>query len=179
VATVRVDGSGTGTLFLPQRLAVLDAIDAPYSAISAATIALAESRDRLTIDGVRPLGWAMKAYYDWQSIDLGAGSGGPTFPDGDANIEITGTWGWLDADWEGDPAPLEPVRQALRVDMEDQALADANQLGPTIRAFRALGVRGFSQGRTTATLGRAASVSPEVQRLLAPFVWHDVRGAVA
>ena len=65
------------------------------------------------------------------------------------------------------------------MDMEDTALADANDLAPTIRAYRELGLRGISQGNLNASFGSVPGLSPRVVRLLTPYTWLGPQGALA
>jgi hypothetical protein len=179
VATRRVDGSGTGLLMLDRRLAVLDEIAATNApTLNIDGVELSDGHDRIVVRQLSGVGWMLQRQYEWQ----GVGRDGQAFPIGNGNVTITGTWGWLDADWlpVGDqPAALANVRTALRTDMEDQALADANQLGPTIRAYRKLGVGEVRQGNVAAAIRNSASISPTIQRLLQRFVWTPGDGSFA
>lgn len=165
VKTVTVDGGGGEVIYLPQRLAALTGIVLRGSALALGDVALSDRRDRLHVVGFAGMSWLQRA--EWEA------EGQPRrFPSGYSDVALTGTWGWLDAEF---PAP---VGDAIRLDMEDQALADRNELGASVRAFRALGLESIQQGGLTASIVAPALLSPRVQRLLRPFRWQAV-GALA
>ena len=88
---------------------------------------------------------------------------------GTGGVSITGTWGW---------SVVPPaIVTALRLDMEDQAVADANGLASTVRAYAKLGLKNISQGNLRADFADAPpSLSPRVMRLLDRYVWQAMPG---
>lgn len=164
----RVDGSGSNTLYLPVRLSLLSAVLATDASLGGVTVS--DDRMRLTIGGNGHGGsWVDRAYADLRGHrEIG-------FPSGVDNIKISGVWGWTDEEYT---AELDAVTTALRMDMEDKALAGANYLADTVRASRALGVSNVSQGRLSINL---AAVEPDLsvraQRQLADLVVEHVGGA--
>ena len=96
---------------------------------------------------------------------------GEQFPLGFGNVAIDGTWGWATIP--------ENVITALRWDMEDTAVADANPLSGTVRAYRKLGLRNIAQGNLTADMTGTPSVSGRVAQLLRPYMWQGQVGALA
>lgn len=163
-----VDGAGTGVLYLPRRIVTLTAITIPDSSISLSDILINDLRDRLFLQpGNNPL---TNNYYSAAIREL-SGSWPMRFTYGTGNILIEGDFGWS--------AVPAPVKVAIRKDMEDTALADANGLSNTARAFRKMGMRDVSQGNLRATVTGAWGLSPEVMGLLDRYVWIGPLGSVA
>lgn len=167
--TVTLTGQGSEVLYLPERLATLDEVAVHGSTIDTAILALSDQRDRLYRSRTAGLGYYEQALSEWERHNEGLR---PLFPLGDGMVEVTGTWGWLDADF---PAA---IGTAIRYDMEDTASADANLLTPTIAAFRKLGIRNISQGNLQADLSAAPGLTPRVTQLLTPYVWQGNVGAL-
>jgi hypothetical protein len=84
------------------------------------------------------------------------------------DLEITGVWGWSD--------PPEAVVEALRLDMEDTALAEAHALSASVHAARKLGIDTIRQGNLDVALRDVPTLSPRVTRLLEPYVWLGAGG---
>lgn len=149
------DGQGGRRFFLPDRLARLDAVAVQGTAMAVNLVTLAADGRELTVNPNLSPSWVVRAESDWDTP--------PSFLGGLGNVTVTGLFGWTTV-----PGP---VRQALRIDMEDQALADNSELGPSIRALAALGVKQASEGPRSWTIRSAPNLSGQVRRLLKPFVW--------
>lgn len=166
-ATVTLDGTGGTRLYLPRRLAELDTLAVAGTGLAADQVTLADDFGALTINPVDVSNAYLRAM---ATLDDDMTSGNRRFHYGVANVTITGTWGWPDDDF---PAA---IAVALRMDMEENALADASSLAATIHAFRRLGLRSARQGNLSADIGIGqAGLSPRAQRMVAKFVW-PVRG---
>lgn len=156
-----VDAQGGDTLFLPARLATLSSlVVAGTSGVTEDNVIVAEDRDRLTIDPFTGVGLT---YYEQALRDIN--NEPASFTWGHDTIAITGVWGWPDVDFPS------AIGTAIRLDMEDQALADTHQLSASIRALRRMGVTSMSQGGVNARYGDGESLSEQVCRLLDPYVW--------
>jgi hypothetical protein len=159
-ATTReVRSHGGAELFLPKRLRSLDSItygDAGELELDA--IYLGSDNDRLIFrSGVVGIG-----YYEQALYEVSGGDYPKQFPIDLLNI--TGDWGWEDVP--------DAIIEAIRVDMEEQATADASALSPSVAAFRKMGLTNISQGNLRADLSPAVpTLSPRVQRLLSPYVF--------
>jgi hypothetical protein len=155
-----VDGNDLGTIYLPARLAEFTGISLGGHDVDAEGYKLNETRNRLSVREAGTWGtWADRLTMEME--------GGPAkvFPIGSSNIEITGVWGWTDAEYT---AELAAITTAIRWDMEDQARIEANKLSGTVRTARALGLSSVSQGSLTADLSRREpGISARVKRLLA------------
>jgi hypothetical protein len=175
VAVERIlDGTGTQELWLPARLEELTAIAiAPTGiAIDLPTVTLNENRSRLSFRGYSSAGWAMKA----QAQAWGVPAEGRTWPATNDSVHIIGDWGW--------PEIPTAVITALRMDIEDAALADDDSLTAMVQALQAQGVKSMRQRNLALELrggavGDETVVSPRVQRQLAGYVWDHIEGAVA
>lgn len=168
VLTLRLDGTGDRRLPLPRRLAVLDSIESVGSSLDAADLELTASHNALI---VKPSAWGGG---NWAERALREGE--PTsFRRGFGTVEITGEWGWSDAEQDGSPDSALGV--AMRLDMEDQALASLHGLANTVRAASRLGLKNVNQGSLSATIERPdVPLSSEVQQILEAngFVWQPV-----
>jgi hypothetical protein len=158
--TLNLTGQGGRELYLPERLETLTGIEMTGSGLTSTDVLLADEHDRLTIRD--NIGWS---YYEaalWDPSTL-------YFPTGADTVRVTGEWGW--------PSVPEAVRQAIRIDMEDQAVADNHQLSENFRAFRAQGVTQFSQGGLRVQMGNRPQFSERVLRLLdSGYVWVPALG---
>lgn len=163
VKTLTLDGQGSNALYLPERLAVLNDLALRGYSLGADSFVLSSRRDRISLSLTGGLG-----YYEQAMAEVSR----EKFPVGIGTVSITGTWGWLDAEF---PAV---VAVALRYDMEDTARADANGLAPTIYAFRKLGLRTISQGNLNADMQGSTGLTPRVTDILAPYVWQGNLGAL-
>jgi hypothetical protein len=169
----QLDGSGSDTLYLPERLSELVGFavtesDAGYG-IQQADVSLSDDGSRLSV-GATAIGstWADRALADVQ------GGRNPVFPSGVDNVVVTGVWGWTDAEYA---AELSAVTTAIRYDMEDKALAGANHLAETVRSARALGLTSVSQGRLSINLGAMeVELSVRARRILKDLVFEHVGG---
>lgn len=159
-----LDGSGSKFIHLPARLATLTTLAVTNSSLDASDVALDDDKGRMHVkpDAV-PGNYYTRALRDDTP---------PIFTLGFGTVVITGTWGWTSAEFPGS------VSSAIRKDMEDQALADASELGDTVRGFRSLGVRDVSQGNLTVAIGGAPGLSERVVRLLEPYIWPYPAGAL-
>lgn len=163
-ATTKVfDGPGDRRVYLPKRLETLTTLEVAGSSLDAGDVAITPEGDALTVNSDAGIG----NYYE-RTMSAVWGDGGLSFTRGDATVIVTGDWGWAEFP--------DPVRQAMRLDMEEQALADANALSPTVHAVRRLGLGGISQGGLRADLATPPAVSPRVAQLLTPYVWHGPGG---
>lgn len=164
--TLLLDGPGSDVLFLPKRLERLDALSISNGALDIGDVDLGPLHDRLIVKSVPGSG---RNYYSWALIDMQDRL--PfSFAYGYENVSVTGNWGW-----ENFP---DPVRTAIRKDMEDTALADTNLLNQTIRSYRKLGMRDVSQGNLRAALNFAPGLGDDVINILQPFIWQGAVGAV-
>lgn len=153
-----VDGTGTKTLFLPKRLETLTELTVTGSGLTATDVNLASNGDKITVSAMAGIG----NYYEKVMRDFD-GNRPLRFTYGVGTVQILGDWGWADCP--------QDVADAILLDMEDQALADANQLSDTIRAARVLGLRDISQGNLRAAIDFTPALSRQVQRLLLPYIW--------
>jgi hypothetical protein len=156
--TITVDGRRSRVLYLPRRLEEMEAITVAGSALATTDVLLTPDGDKLVMNT------SPGNYYERTLRELS----GESLYGFDADVQgiaITGTWGWDE--------PPAGVVEAIRVDMEETAVADSNALSPTIAAYRKLGLRSISQGNLRAEIGEEGSVSPRVARLLTPHVWSS------
>jgi hypothetical protein len=91
-----------------------------------------------------------------------------TFRVGAGAIVLTGVFGWSET-----PATVE---QAIRLEMEAQAQADANRLSGVVAGARRLGLTDIAQGNLRVSLGDPSEVTPRTARLLAGYVWTGEAG---
>lgn len=147
-----LDGTRKRKLYLPRRLDVLTSVSSGGAVLSGVT--LSADHDYIELSQMAGTGYYEQAF---------AEVSGERFYGFDGKLTITGTWGWTEVP--------DAVKTALRMDMEEQALADANELSPTISAYRKLGVRALSQGNLRVTIGDEVILSPRVQRQLTRYVW--------
>lgn len=152
VETRIVDGTRKRKLYLPKRLEELTSVSVGGAVLS--SVELAEDGDFIELPPGVGLG-----YYE-QTLREVSGERWYGF---DGQLSITGTWGWT--------LVPDPVKTALRLDMEEQALADTHELSSTITSYRKLGVASISQGNLRMQLGDEIMLSPRVQRQLARYVW--------
>lgn len=162
VGTIRVDGPGGRELYLPRRVEAISGITAGGTDLDLSEVELSDDGDRLS--------WApLVTDYATRAMREDGYADSRTFRRGANAVRITGTFGWSVV-----PAA---VVQAIRLDMEDQALADASGLAGPVASARRLGLRDVSQGNLRMSLGgHAGGVSGRVQRLLSRYVWHGAAG---
>jgi hypothetical protein len=157
-ATKIVRSEGGAELYLPKRLRSLTSMQTSGGAEhELAAVHVADEGDMLLFkSGVVGVG-----YYEQALFEVSGGD----YPQGFKKdlLTITGDWGW-------ETVP-EPVVTAIRFDMEDAAVADANALSSTVHAFRALGLTNISQGNLRADLGTIPVLSVRVTRLLSPYLF--------
>jgi len=119
---------------------------------------------RISDDGAR-IAWRPNivgvGYYSQALFEVSGGDYLKEFPTG--VLVIDGNWGWTN--------PPAAVRMALRFDMEDNALADANALTPSVNYARTMGLTRLSQGNLNVDLGPLPTLSPRVVRLLEAHVF--------
>lgn len=168
--TLVEDGDGSRLLPLRRRLAVLTAISGEASSIGVGDVEIVSpDHNALRIKASAAGGgnWVERLMRDGVGV---------SFPLGRGTVSITGTWGWTDAEL---PADVDTaIGIALRLDMEDQALADDHGLASTVRAQARLGIREISQGPLSADIEPVdIPLSPEVQAVLEPYIWEPVGGA--
>ena len=162
-----VDGNGGQRLPLDVRLAELGTLTlyAPGGgALDASDVVLTPDHDALVVkaENIGGGNWVERTLRD----------GLPAFPTGFGTVTIDGTWGWLDT--ELDPSDVTtPIGVAMRLDMEDQALAKEHGLAATVRAQARMGVSTTSEGSLTAVqTSPEITLSPEVQTILEPLIWQ-------
>jgi hypothetical protein len=160
------DGDGQRSIYLPKRLETLTTLEVAGSALVEGDVYLSDAHDRLHVNPDAGIG----NYYERALMDI-QGYPSLTFTAGDSTVSVTGDWGW-----SAFPAP---VRDAMRFDMEEQALADANALSSTVHAVRRLGLGSIGQGGLRAELATPPAVSPRVAQRLLPYVWHGQGGRLA
>jgi hypothetical protein len=165
--TMTLDGSGTDTLYLPKRLEVFTDITVIDSGLETADMIIGPDNDTIL---VKRHAYSLGNYYTRTLRDL-SGALPLLFTWGPDTVTITGDWGWASFP--------DQVRTALRKDMEDTALADANMLSSTIRSYRKLGLRDIAQGNLRATIAGSPGLGDEVLMLLRPFIWRGAIGALA
>lgn len=163
VGTLVEDGTGGDELPVSEHIVELTAISVKGTSVDLLDFDVAPDGDRVYFKN--PVG-AGGGYY---GRTLGAlmmesdALDSRTFRSGPGTVTLTGTFGW--------PTAPEPVVQALRIQMETQARADASALSPIVSQARRLGLQSISQGNLRAQVGNPALVAPEAARLLADYVW--------
>jgi hypothetical protein len=164
--TIALDGNGSDVLYLPRRLERLTAMTVNLSGLEVGDVTVSPEHDRLIVRTT-----ALTPTYYTQAIRALDGHLPLRFVHGTENVILTGDWGWARFP--------EPVKVALRKDMEETALADSMALSETIRSYRKLGINDISQGDLRASIGATPTLSDQVIALLRPFVWEGRVGAVA
>lgn len=162
----RLDGNGTLVVYLPVRLETLTTLAVSRSSLTASDVRLTERRDALYTDK----SFVASNYYT-QALNDMDGNLPNRFTAGVGTVEVTGDWGW--------PAVPPAVVDAIRIDMEDTALADSMALNETIRAYRKVGMGDVAQGDLRATITGIPALSDEVVGLLRGYVWEGQIGVVA
>jgi hypothetical protein len=166
VATYTVDGSGDGVLYLPRRLDALTGLAVNDEPWAVGDVVLSDDHTRLlfALTGGSAYSRAMLAV---QGIDQTR-----VWPSRRGAVALTGTWGW-------DTVP-QAVTDALRIDMEDTARADANDLASSVAASRKLGLTGLRQGNLSLSIGEVGGLSPRAIRLLSSdLIWRGPIGGLA
>lgn len=165
-----LDGNGALRLPLEWRLATLTALTIDGVAVALGDVALTERKDAIRFKRLVGGNWLERALRDF--------SGDPTgFLYGFANIVVTGEWGWTDA--EMPPTAASPVGIAMRLDMEDQALAASHGLAKTVRAQARLGLDAVAEGPLSAQITRPeVPLSVDAQYVLEPYVWSPAPAVV-
>lgn len=173
--TKLIDGSGSQTVYLPKRLATLVSVTIDGASIQPGLDVEVHAEDtKAFLKMVGPLGvgsWVTR-------VRRVPGDPGPLFRADRDNVAVAGVWGWTEDEWAA--GKLVAVEEAIRLDMEDQARADANPLAATVRSARALGLSEVSQGGLSASLrpGEAA-LSVRAKRRLVGLRWTVPSGSVA
>lgn len=160
---LEVEAEGGRELWLPRRLRVLRSV-VPYldDPIDSSALMVSSGGNKLIFrKNVVGVGYYSQALYE-----ISGGDYRTSFPVG--QLLIDGEWGWTDVP--------QGVIDAIRMDMEDQALADANALTPTVNVARKLGLTGVRQGNLDVTLGAIATFTPRVERALDPFIFYGRGG---
>lgn len=156
-----IDGGGSDVLYLPARLETLLTVSHNGLALNLIDVTVAE--DRLVLVSPSDGGsWVTR-------VRRSAGDPGPSWTLGRSNVVVSGVWGYSQC-----PAA---VATALRFHMEDQALANANAMAPSIRSVRALGLSSIRQGNLNASLqSTEGELSARARRQLADLVWEGGGG---
>lgn len=168
-----IDGPGSRELYLPKRLIELSTLEVPGGGLTASDVVLSEAGDRLHVAPESSgSSWATRAVAEM------TGRTDPVFPDGPGSVTVTGVWGWAEVP--------SAIVTAIRLDMEDRAMANQHALAESVRSTRALGVSGIDQGGLSVSLrAREPGVSARVRRVLrtgndgAGYIWHAWTGGVA
>jgi hypothetical protein len=162
-----LDGAGGNTLWLPKRLAPGFELSITGSWLTASEVELSAERDRLSITSLG--GGATWLTRELRRMQVGEAPA--EFPTGPGLVTVTGAWGWSADEWNA--GELDAVETAIRFAMEDQALADATQLAPTVRSARALGLSDVNQGGLSMALRDVEpGLSVRVQRKLTRLRWQ-------
>jgi hypothetical protein len=158
-------GNGSRELPLPVRLAEIDSLEVAGggSSLAVTDVALSSDKDVLYVKPTADSGtWVTRVMRE---------SRPPIFPMGHGAVTITGTWGWLDAEMPDDPTT--PVGIAMRLDMEDQAVAAKHGLAETVRANQRLGLSSLAEGRVQVTQRPADITLPiDAQLVLQDYIWN-------
>jgi hypothetical protein len=163
--TIRVDGNGRKEIGLPRRLATLDALEVAGSSLTADDTELNANRSVLYVTPEINANWYEHAIRD---------DAPPLFSYGVNAVAITGDWGWTAAEMP-DTDATSRLAMALRIDMEEQALAMSAGLSETSRAYVKLRVANLSEGPLNYSVDQSAiGLSPEVMMLLEPYVWRPL-----
>lgn len=163
VVPVTIDGGGARELYLPTRVDTLTNIVVKGTSIDLTDVVLSPSGDRLHFvpQSTNYAVVAMREHaYDTRTFRSGAGT-----------IVLSGVFGWTVCP----PA----VVQALRIEMEVQAAADASALSGIVASARRLGMTNLSQGNLRAAIGDPSEIAPQAARLLAKYVWLGQGGSLA
>lgn len=158
-----IDGRGGRTIYLPKRLESLTTLEISGSGLDQTQVVLSEAHDALHVSATAGFG----NYYE-QALWRIQGEPALEFTYGVGTVTITGDWGWADFP--------QAIRSAMRLDMEDQALADTNSLMETIRAFQKMGIRDASQGGLNFAVVASAGLSDRVRTLLDGYVFQGAIG---
>lgn len=174
-----LEGTGTGTLWLPKRLAQLVDLTIFGSWLTAADVRVSEEGDRLEIS---PSNVAGGTWLDRAMADMTFDGATAAFDAGPGRVRVSGVWGWTDDEWAA--GKLAAVQRAIRMDMEDHAgggEGGPNPLASTVATARSLGVTSLSQGNVSLALGAGGEpvVSERVQRELQGLRWRGNAVAVA
>lgn len=159
------DGTNGEELHVTERIASLTAVQVKGTSLALTDLEIAPDGDRLYFKA--PVGPSYYLSAMASASDDAVDS--RTFRAGPGTVILTGVFGWEECP--------EPVVQAIRIQMETQARADASQLATVVSQARRLGLQSISQGNLRAQVGNPALVAPEAARLLGPYVWHG-RGGV-
>ena len=167
--TRTLDGSGTGVLQLDRRLAALDTLVVEGSALRESDVMLSEDRTRLHVRA------ELGALNYYEKVMVQFADNPSLFTHGAGTVEIVGTWGYLSTELP------EVVSDALRIDMEDKALASTHQLWNNLRAYEALGLREIQQGelRLKRDPVQQPTLSERAQGLLLGLIWKPLTGVTA
>jgi hypothetical protein len=157
---VTIDGAGGREVFLPKRCEALSGVIVKGTSIDLTDVALDEKGARLYFQP-RSTHYAVVAMYDSPRDTR-------TFRAGAGTIVLTGTFGWS--------VCPDPVAQALRLEMEEQASADASALSGLVSSYRRLGIADIAQGNLRAQIGTPGEIGARAARLLAPYVWTGAGG---
>lgn len=159
-----VDGGGGREVFPPKRVEELTAIVVQGTSIDLTDVVVSEKGDRLHF-APYSTDYAVTAMRETAYDSR-------TFRSGWGTVILSGTFGWSVV-----PAA---VSQAIRIEMEQQALADASALSGIVNSSRRLGLRSVAQGNLRADIGDPSVVSPQAARLLDPdYVWLGPGGYLA
>lgn len=162
--TFYVDGEGGPRVELPARLVELDELYVEGTPLDVTDVAIGGEGAFLDVHGE-----AVGNYYVQALREL-SGNTNRSFPAGTKNVRVIGTFGW-------DEPPADVV-DAIRMTMEDIALAEENELAATIRAYTRLGIASVRQGPLSVEIGAPAPVSARVADMLADYVWETSVGAL-
>lgn len=155
-----IDGHGARELYVPRRIEALTAISVSGTSLDVSDVVVDEAGDRIHFAPLG-MGYAEQAMretaYDSRTFRAGAGT-----------VTLTGTFGWT--------VVPDAVVEAIRLEMEAQARADANPLAGTIGAYRRMGLTNIAQGNLRAQIGDPSQISPDAARMLADYIWTGAGG---
>lgn len=158
-----IDGSGARELYLPERAETLTDVVVKGTSIDLTDVILSAKGDRLHFLPWST-GYAVTAMretaYDSRTFRAGSGT-----------VILTGTFGWS--------LVPDQVVQAIRAEMEAEALARTGPLAGIIGQARRLGMSSIAQGNLRATVGDPSEISPEAAKWLSDFVWWGPGGHLA
>lgn len=157
---IAVDGSGGRELYLPRRVEALTDVVVQGTSIDLTDVTISDDGARLSF---APLStsYAVAAMRE-TSIDS------RTFRTGAGTVILSGLFGWS----------LVPaaVTEAIRCEMEAEALAKTGPLSGVVGQARRLGLQNIAQGNLRAQVGDPSAISPDAARWLTGLVWRGLGG---
>ncbi len=162
VGTLVLDGQGGVELYPPERVEVLTLIVVAGTSIDLTDVKLSPKGDRiyfLPLSGDYAVVAMREHAFDTRTFRSGAGT-----------VTLTGTFGWT--------VCPSAVVEALRIEMEDLAVADKSQLAGIVASSRRLGIRDVAQGNLRLTVGQPGQISARAAQLLGDLIWLGPGGVL-